>query len=163
MEQVRVDNHDILANKGIEIYSNWLNKVARKKDDEHTYELFSAVDKYSVYDLLQVKRNNDDYSVDDVQYVELKVREISINQYDDCSIDNEKILKLQRLAQATGHKVFVVAIYENDRKIAIWELDAENEYQTRETTANWHTAENWGKIKKVMAMFKLSDAHIYSY
>ena len=163
MEQIKVvDNHTVWGNRGIEIYSRWLQRVARKKDEEHTYELFSAVDKYSVYDLLQVKRNNDDYSVDDVQYVELKVREVSINQYDDCSIDNDKILKLQRLSQTTVHKVFIVAIYEKDKKIAIWELDAENKYPTRATTANWHTAENWGKVKKVMAMFYLKDAHIYS-
>ena len=164
MEQInKVDKYAEWGNKGIEIYSNWLKQVAQKKDEEHTFELFSAVDKFSVYDLLQVKRNNDDYSVDDVQYIELKLREVRITDYDDCSIDNEKVLKLQRLSQATGHKVFIVAIYEKDRKIAIWEIDADKEYDVRETTAKWHTAENWGKKVKQMARLYLKDAHIYSY
>ena len=164
MEQInKVDKYAEWGNKGIEIYSNWLKQVAQKKDEEHTLELFSAVDKFSVYDLLQVKRNNDDYSVDDVQYIELKLREVRITDYDDCSIDNEKVLKLQRLSQATGHKVFIVAIYEKDRKIAIWEIDADKEYDVRETTAKWHTAENWGKKVKQMARLYLKDAHIYSY
>lgn len=164
MEQInKVDKYAEYGNRGIEIYSQWLKRVSQKKDEEHSYELFSAVDKFSVYDLLQVKRNNDDYSVDDVQYIELKLREVRITDYDDCSIDNEKILKLQRLSQVSGHKVFIVAIYEKDRKIAVWELDAENEIETRETTAKWHTAEDWGRKTKIMAMFRLKDAHIYSY
>ena len=164
MEQVnKVDKYAEWGNKGIEIYSQWLKRVAQKKDEEHTFELFSAVDKFSVYDLLQVKRNNDDYSVDDVQYIELKLREVRITDYDDCSIDNEKILKLQRLSQISGHKVFIVAIYEKDRKIAVWELDSENEIETRETDAKCHTAEDRERKTKKMTMFKIKDAHIYSY
>ena len=164
MEQInKVDKYAEYGNRGIEIYSNWLKRVSQKKDEEHSYELFSAVDKFSVYDLLQVKRNNDDFSVDDVQYIELKLREVRITDYDDCSIDNEKILKLQRLSQISGHKVFIVAIYEKDRKIAIWEIDADKEYDVRETTAKWHTAEDWGKKVKQMARLYLKDAHIYSY
>ena len=92
MEQInKVDKYAEYGNRGIEIYSQWLKRVSQKKDEEHSYELFSAVDKFSVYDLLQVKRNNDDFSVDDVQYIELKLREVRITDYDDCSIDNEKV------------------------------------------------------------------------
>ena len=38
MEQIRVDNHDILANKGIEIYSNWL----KRKEQQSTSIVLST-------------------------------------------------------------------------------------------------------------------------
>ena len=86
MEQIRVDNHDILANKGIEIYSNWL-KRKEQQDDNYRYQLFAAVDKYSPFDLLQMKINVEDSTIEEQQYIELKVREIGINEYEDCSIE----------------------------------------------------------------------------
>ena len=68
MEQVRVDNHDILANKGIEIYSNWL-KRKEQQDDNYRYQLFAAVDKYSPFDLLQMKINVEDSTIEEQQYI----------------------------------------------------------------------------------------------
>ena len=162
MDQVRVDNHDILANKGIEIYSNWL-KRKEQQDDNYRYQLFAAVDKYSPFDLLQMKINVEDSTIEEQQYIELKVREININEYEDCSIETYKMQKLQTIAKLSEQRVFLVAIYEKDRKIAIWEIDADKEYDVRETTAKWHTAENWGKKVKQMARLYLKDAHIYSY
>ena len=162
MEQIRVDNHDILANKGIEIYSNWLKKKEQQYDN-YRYQLFAAVDKYSPFDLLQMKINVEDSTIEEQQYIELKVREININEYEDCSIETYKMQKLQTIAKLSEQRVFLVAIYEKDRKIAVWELDSENEIETRETTAKWHTAEDWGRKTKIMAMFKMKDAHLYSY
>lgn len=162
MEQVRVDNHDILAKKGIEIYSQWL-KRKEQQDDNYRYQLFAAVDKYSPFDVLQMKINAEDGTIEEEQYIELKVREIGINEYEDCSIETYKMQKLQTIAKLSEQRVFLIAIYEKDRKIAIWEIDADKKYDVRETTAKWHTAEDWGKKVKQMARLYLKDAHIYSY
>lgn len=158
-----INEHQEWGNVGNEIYYNWLMDKTKHNEDYH-FELLATVDKFAAYDLMQIKRNNEDYSIEDIQYIEIKIRNIGISDYEDCQVDNEKIMKLQKLSIMTGHKCYLAAIYKVDHKIAIWEIDTDNEYQTRETTAIWHTAApQWGKKTKIMAVLPLKDAKIYNY
>lgn len=158
-----INEHQDWGNEGIEIYNNWLRKKSKNNEDYH-FELYSAVDIFSPFDLMQIKRNTENFSIEDIQYIEIKIRNIGINDYSDCQVDNEKIIKLQRLSLMTGSKCFLAAIYKVDKKIAIWQIEADAEYQTRETTAIWHTAApQWGKKTKIMAVLPLKDAKIYNY
>lgn len=158
-----INEHQEWGNEGIEIYNNWLRKKSKNNEDYH-FELYSAVDIFSPFDLMQIKRNNEDYSIEDIQYIEIKIRNIDISDYEDCQVDNEKIMKLQKLSLMTGSKCFLAAIYKVDKKIAIWHIEADAEYQTTEKNVPWHSVcPQWGKKTKIMAVLPLKDAKIYNY
>lgn len=152
-----------ISDEGVEIYSKWL-RAATSKNEDYTFELLQPVDEYSPYDLMQIKRNIEDYSEEATQYIEIKIRNIDIDSYEDCLIDEDKIFKLQKLSMNTGYKVFLAAIYKANKKIVLWEIDTENAYETREVTALWHTKEpQLGKKLKKMCVFPLKDGKVYSY
>lgn len=158
-----INEHQKWGNVGNEIYYNWLLDKTKNNEGYH-FELLATVDKFAAYDLMQIKRNVEDYSIEDIQYIEIKIRNIDISDYEDCTVDIEKITKLQKLSLMTGSKCFLAAIYKVNKKIAIWQIEADAEYQTRETTAIWHTAApQWGKKTKIMAVLPLKDAKIYNY
>ena len=158
-----INEHQTWGNEGIEIYSKWLQNKT-KNNDKFTFELYSAVDIFSPFDLIQIKRSLEDFSIEEIEYIEIKIRNIDISDYEDCTVDIEKITKLQKLSLMTGSKCFLAAIYKVDHKIAIWEIQTDEAYQTRETTAIWHTAApQWGKKTKIMAVLPLKDAKIYNY
>lgn len=75
-------------------------------------------------------------------YIELKTRNCTISQYQDCYIDERKINDLQRIAQATGDKVYLVALYPASSKIALWEIRGDQEYEVIEKVANVTTIQD---------------------
>lgn len=152
-----------ISDEGTEIYFKWL-RAATSKNEDYTFELLQAVDEYSPYDLMQIKRNIEDYSVEATQYIEIKIRNINIDSYKDCLIDDYKIYNLQKLSMITGNKCFLAAIYKTNKKIVLWEIDTENTYETREVTALWHTQEpQLGKKPKNMCVLPLKDGKVYNY
>ena len=113
---------------------------------------------------MQIKHFNEDYTDTSTSYIEIKTRDISIYEYDDCVIDSYKIHNLQKLSKATNNRCFLCVIYKGDKKIALWEINPRKQYQPITKLANWHTANLAdGKKQKEMVALPLKEAKIYSY
>lgn len=150
---------DIMANKDIVHYYNW---IASKSTDTYTYNICAAVDPYSSYDIIQFKYDADGNNT--MSYIELKGRNVSITDYDDCVIESYKVRKLQHLADMTNNKVYLVALYYPSSKLAIWEVDSDTPYNICYMECNHYTAsDNPKKVMKEMVKFPLSRAKIYNF
>lgn len=158
-----IDKFQLYGDEGLNIYYNWINTKSRY-DENYTYEILANLDKYSCYDVMQIKHFNEDYTDTTTSYIEIKTRDISIFEYDDCVIDSYKIFNLQKLSAATNNKCFLCAIYKGDNKIALWEINPRKRYQTIAKNVNWHTANLAdGKKTKEMVALPLKEAKIYNY
>ena len=156
------NNFQLYADKGLNIYYNWLMQKTRN-NEYYNYELLANMDEYGCYDIMQIRHDNEDYSSTSTSYIEIKTREIPFYMYDDCVIDAYKITNLQKLSYHTGNRCFIAAIYQMDNKIALWEISAEEQYNTVVKEVNWHTAAlQDGKKNKEMIALPLSEAKIYN-
>lgn len=150
-----------LADKDLRNYWSFLSSINAKSDDCR-YQLFSNCDCFSSVDCIQRKYDADgDYSECNV---ELKGRNVNIEQYDDCVVDLAKIQTLCRLADQSGNPSYLVALYYNSAKLAIWRIDPENEYQVIEkVTAKYGAAPEQGKQSKQVVSLPLRDASIHTF
>lgn len=156
-------NFQLYGNKGLNIYYKWL-KQKTKDNEYYNYELLANMDEFSCYDIMQVRHDNDDYSSTSTSYIEIKTRDVPFYQYEDCVIDAYKVFNLQKLAYATNNRCFLVAIYANEKKLALWEISPEEQYTTITKEVQWHTAAMDGvKKNKEMVSLPLSEAKIYNY
>lgn len=140
-----------MANKDIVNYYNWITSK------NNQYNITAAVDPYSCYDIIQFK-GKEDYC-----YIELKGRDVLIDEYDDCIVEEEKINKLNQLSQDTGKDVFLVALYYRSNKIAIWKVKDTSNYEVSNIKCKWHTATDSPKVIKSMVKFPLKDAKTYKF
>lgn len=157
------DNFQLYADNGLNIYYKWL--IDKTKDNQYyNYEVLANMDRYSCYDIMQIRHSNEDYSDTATSYIEVKTRTVSLYQYDDCLIDAFKISNLQKLSYHTNNRCFLAAIYLNDNKIALWEISPEDVYSTTTKEVNWHTAaiEDGKKVKEMVSL-PISEAKIYNY
>lgn len=157
------NNFQLYGDKGLNIYYKWLMNKTRN-NEYYSYELLANMDEFSCYDIMQIRHDNEDYSDTSISYIEIKTREVPFYMYEDCVIDAYKITNLQKLSYHSGNRCFIAAIYTNDKKIAIWEISAEDQYSTITKEVNWHTAslEDGKKVKEMVAL-SLNDAKIYNY
>lgn len=157
---MELTNFDVMANKDIVAYYNWLDKI-NKKQNEYKYSICAAVDPYSPFDLIQIKNDADGNST--LSYIELKGRNVDINQYDDCIVEEYKIKNLQSLGASTSTPIYIVALYYPSSKLAIWRIDDSTPYYIEKIKCKWHTAKNDDKIEKDMVKLPLSEAKIYNF
>lgn len=150
------------GNKDIQTYYNWITE--KTKDDElYHYEVLANVNDYSIYDIMQFKYDCDgDYSQ---QFIELKGRYINFTDYPDSAIDYSKVVNLQRLSYTTGIPSYFCAIYYNDNKLCLWQIDEEKDYQFTELICQESQADpnRNGKVKKKMVLFPISEAKTFSF
>ena len=150
-----------LANRDLRNYWGFLSNI-NKKSDCIRYVLFSNVDPFSPVDCIQRKYDESgDYTEANI---ELKGRNVGIEQYEDCVVDLHKIQSLMRLADQSGNPSFVVALYYNSAKLAIWKIEPDGEYRvTNKTTLRYSAAPEQGKQAKAVVSLPLSDASIHSF
>ena len=150
-----------LANRDLKNYWGFLQSVNKKSEDSK-YVLFSNVDPFSPVDCIQ--RKYDESGDFTESNIELKGRNISIDQYDDCVVDLAKVQSLMRIADQSGNPSFVVALYYQSGKIAIWRIEPDGEYQvSNKTTLKYSAAPEQGKQAKVVISLPLSDATICNF
>lgn len=152
------------GDKDITAYNRWLNRINTKNDD-YSFSLFPSLDRYSVFDAIQLKTPVDAPDEIEMQFVELKGRNITIEQYDDCTIDVSKVRALQNISLSTGKDAFVVGIYYPSDKLAIWKIDPNEDYGEYVATifANACTAtQTPTKTHKQVVKLPLSTAKIYN-
>jgi len=155
------ENFQLYGNKGLNLYYKWLNK--KSENNDYWFELLANMDEFSPYDIMQIKHSAEDYTDTSTSYIEIKTRKVCLYQYDDCVIDSYKIFNLQKLSIITGNKSYLVAIYTGDNKIAVWEIDLEEQYTTINKEVQWHTADLSGvKKMKEMVSLPISEAKIYN-
>lgn len=152
-------SNDVLLRsiQGYQDIQEWRNFLATHGKGD--YSVWSNADPFSTVDLMQVS------PMQRVSYVELKQRNVRIDQYPDCLIDETKIIDLQRLAQYSGNRVFLAALYPRSGQIAIWEIREDDEFGTRNVLANATTVQSGCSLKKNKRMVSLSlkTAKIYSH
>lgn len=150
-----------LADKDLRNYWGFLSDINKRSDDSR-YQLFSNCDCFSSVDCIQRKY---DESGDFTECnVELKGRNVGIEQYNDCVVDLAKIQTLCRLADQSGNPSYLVALYYNSGKLAIWRIDPDSEYQvTNKVTAKYGAAPEQGQTMKQVVSLPLSDASIHSF
>lgn len=150
-----------LAEKDLRNYWGFL-QAANKKSEDSKFVLFSNCDYFSSVDCIQRKY---DESGDFTECnVELKGRNIPIEQYDDCVVDLAKIQTLCRLADQSGNPSYLVALYYQSGKLAIWRIDPDGEYQvTEKTTLKYSAAPEQGQTMKQVVSLPLSDASIHTF
>lgn len=158
MQSLSQANTNLIVSQGFKDAREWRRfLVSHGKAD---YKVFADVDDLAACDAMQIS------PCGRVSYVELKERRVPIDTYPDCAVDYAKIIALQRLAQDTGDKVFLAALYPSSHKIAIWEIHEDEEYFPTTIMANDRTVQLYGpsqKKPKQMVKLPLSKAHIYSH
>lgn len=157
------NNFQLYGDKGLNIYYKWLSDVT-KNNTEYSYELLASMDEYATYDIMQIRHSTSDYTDTTTSYIEIKTRDVPLYMYDDCVIDAYKIHNLQKLSYLSGNRAFLAAIYTNENKIALWEIEKDREYTTITKEVNWHTAaiEDGKKIKEMVSL-PIKEAKIYNY
>lgn len=116
-----------MNNQDIYTYTEFL-KYHSAKDEFHKYQFLASTDDYSIYDGMQLKFDMDGEVKQ--SFIELKGRFVDIDKYNDCAVDTSKIKELQRLSYLSNIPTYIVAIYYNDSKLAIWKIDPDKEYQS---------------------------------
>ena len=150
-----------LATKDLKNYWGFLQSVNKKSEDSK-YVLFSNVDPFANIDCIQ--RKYDESGDFTESNIELKGRNIPIEQYEDCVVDLHKIQSLMRLADQSGNPSFVVALYYNSGKLAIWKIEPDGEYRvTTKETLKYSAAPEAGKASKQVVSLPLSDATICNF
>ena len=148
------------AKKDVQVYYDWL--MDKTKDDEcYRYDVLSNVNDWAEYDCMQIKFDCDgDYRQ---QALELKGRPFESTRYPDCGINIEKVQSLQRFSNCTNIPVYLVALYYSDRKICIWQIDPDKEYQFENRMCE-QTQSDWskGKVEKKIVPFMISEAKKYA-
>lgn len=152
-------SNDVLLRsiQGLKDGQEWRNFLnAHGKGD---YSVWLNADPFAVCDAMQVS------PFGRVSYVELKQRNHIFGQYPDCLVDEWKIVQLQKLAQDTGKRVFLVALYPQSNKIALWQIAEDDELVTRDVLANATTVQSGCSQKKNKRMVSLSlkTAKVYSH
>lgn len=150
-----------MANNDIQTYYNWITNKT-KNDEYYRYEVLANVNDFSRYDILQMKVDCDgDFTQ---QYIELKGRYINFTDYPDSAIDKSKIVSLQKLTNTTGIPSYFCAIYYNDKKLCLWRIDPDKDYQTTKIHCQETQADptRTAKKNKDMVLFPLSEAKIYT-
>ena len=154
-------NFEVWANNDIRTYYNWL-KNKTKNNTDYNYSICAAVDEFSPYDLVQFKTDSDGDA--DYSFIELKGRNIGINEFEDCAVESYKIKNILRISSTAGKEAYIVAIYYKSSKLSIWKLDPEANYISESMFCQWHTADGTGQKKmKEMVKLPLSDAKIYNF
>lgn len=150
-----------LANKDLRNYWGFLQGI-NKREDDCKFVLFSNVDPFSPVDCIQRKYNVDgDFTEANI---ELKGRNVGIDQYNDCIVDLHKIQSLMHLADQTNNASYVVALYYQSGKLAIWKIDPDTEYKVEnKTTLKYSAAPEQGQTMKQVVSLPLADASIYSF
>lgn len=150
-----------LATKDLKNYWGFLQGVNKKSEDSK-YVLFSNVDPFSPVDCIQ--RKYDESGDFTEANIELKGRNIPIEQYEDCVVDLHKIQSLMKLADQSGNPSFVVALYYTSGKLAIWRIEPDAEYQVSEkTTLKYSAAPEQGRQAKAVVSLPLNEATICSF
>lgn len=155
------ERHTTLAKRDIRNYWKWLSDINAKSDDCR-YRLFEDCDPFALCDCIQRKIDTEgDYTECNV---ELKGRDILINAYDDCVVDQRKVNQLQHLAIQSGKPTFIVALYYPSGQLAIWEVDTERQYTTVIKNTPIHTAApEVGRDDKLMVSLPLAEARVYTF
>lgn len=150
-----------LAARDLRNYWGFLQSV-NKKSEDCKYVLFSNVDPFSPVDCIQRKYDESgDYTEANI---ELKGRNVGIDQYEDCVIDLAKIQNLMRIADQSGNPSFVVALYYQSGKLAIWKIEPDGEYRvTEKTTLRYSAAPEQGKQAKAVVSLPLAEAKIFNF
>ena len=148
------------SDKDIRVYAQWLQWASEKRQCEK-YDLCPVVNEWSNYDCFQIKYDCDgDWQL---QCLELKGRYYKSTAFPDCIVEYTKIKKLQRYSATTNIPVFLIGIYYPDRKMCIWKIDPEKEYQIVDRLCE-HTQDDWskGKIIKQVVAFPMTEAKKYT-
>lgn len=150
-----------LADKDLRNYWSFLSDINKRSDDSK-FVLFSNVDPFSPVDCIQRKYNVDgDFTEANI---ELKGRNVDISAYPDCVVDLHKIQSLMHLADQTNNASYVVALYYQSGKLAIWRIDPDTEYKVEnKTTLKYSAAPEQGQTVKQVVSLPLSDASIHSF
>lgn len=150
-----------LANRDLKNYWGWLSEINKKADDTK-FVLFSNVDPFANIDCIQRKYDCDGYYTE--SNIELKGRNVSIDQYDDCVVDLPKIQSLMRIADQSGNPSFVVALYYPSNKLAIWRIEPDGEYKVEtKQTLKYSAAPEQGKQAKAVVSLPLNEATICNF
>lgn len=150
-----------LATKDLKNYWGFLNQV-NKKSDCTRYVLFSNVDPFANIDCIQ--RKYDESGDFTESNIELKGRNVDINQYEDCVVDLAKVQSLMRVADQSGNPSFVVALYYQSGKLAIWRIEPDGEYKVEnKTTLKYSAAPEQGRQAKAVVSLPLSEATICNF
>lgn len=140
---------------------SWMNK---HEGNCVNYDLSYNIDPFSHYDVMQIKQDPEDPSDMEIQYVELKGRNVTIDRYNDCVVDELKIKALQNLARKTYKKVFLCALYYESSRLAIWEIDPDKTYPTEKKKCNRMTVVSTAmKDDKTVVALPLNQAYIYPF
>ena len=158
---METNKFQLKGDEGLNIYYKWITTETKNKN--YTYDILANMDEYGTYDVKQLKHRKDDYTITSTSYVEIKTRNNTSYQFEDCVIDSYKIFNLQKLSATTGVKVFLCAIY-TDNKLAIWEIDPNKQYPIINKEVPWHTVRpEDGKRIKEMVPLPLNEAKKYNY
>lgn len=155
------ERHTVYARRDIRNYWSFLQSINQKSEDCR-YQLFENCDPFANCDCIQRKYDTDGGYQE--SNVELKGRDIFIEAYEDCLIDLYKVNQLQKIAYQSGNRTFIVVMYYPSKKLAIWEIDPERQYDTLTKYCNIHTAApEAGKSDKMMVSLPLTEAKILSF
>lgn len=106
-------------------------------------------DEFSTFDLIQLKKSNENKYELKNQFVELKgMRNLKFNDYPTVIVDLKKIQELQNYGLTNKMEVYIAFIWYLDNKITIHQLDLSKDYEISCEIFSNIKIQSAGKIKK---------------
>lgn len=159
--------YDVKARRALWFYNDFVTKnVSGNTENTVCYNVCASMQRFSPYDVVQVKQviDEDGNSSQEIEFVELKGREVCFEDFCDYEFEEGKLKELQKVGQQTGNKIYVCAIYYLSDTIFIWEIDPYMEYPTVTKMVNKYTVfKEEGKVPKKMVKFVYPAGQRYEY
>lgn len=157
------DEFDIKAERALKYYNDFVHRnVSGHTPNTICINVCSSLERFSPYDVVQVRLKSD--MTQEIEFVELKGRDVSYFDFSDCEVNSGKIKELQKTALQSGKNCWLAALYYLDDIIVVWKIDPHKEYEETIKEALKYTAEpEEGTVMKNMIKFKYSDGYKYRY
>lgn len=146
-----------------EIFKEFINSRHDKKKKQYSFR--HSDDIFCVYDVMMSVVDRDNPFEGKNYLVEIKCRDIDINDYTSAMIDHAKLMALKEEGKKYNvDGIYIVCYYPFNNKIAMWNLkDIEFDQYTR-VLANRNTENSRDdKVRKEMNYMRFDKGIIYDY
>lgn len=161
------ERYDIKAERALKYYNDFVHRnISGTTANTLCFNVCASMERFSPYDVVQVRMIEDEAGnpIQEIEFVELKGREVFFEDYSDYEFDEGKLKELQKVGRESGKKIFICAIYYLSDTIFLWEIDPYKAYPTVTKNVNKYTVfKEEGKTPKKMVKFVYPAGNRYKY
>lgn len=160
-------DYDIKAERALKHYNNFVHRnISGLTANTLCFNVCPSMERFSPYDVVQVRMTTDDDGnpIQEMEFVELKGRDVRFNDFSDCEINDYKVYDLQKVARESGKDCWLCALYYLDDIIMLWKIDPNLNYEIVQKEALKYTVTpEDGTEKKGMIKFPYDMGYRYKY